>query len=176
MMRIAKTRLYQNPLLSLKARTNAPLPSELKPAKAIGINMMACAKMIGITLAAFTFKGMYWRTPPYCLLPWMRFAYCTGIRRVPCTSRIAKANTRIKITISTMNTIKPPPASFKRLENSWMIALGKRAMIPIKMMKEIPFPTPRSVMRSPNHITNIEPAQSRIVEDMVNQLNPTSNI
>ena len=75
-----------------------------------------------------------------------------------------------------MNTIKPPPASFKRLENSWMTALGKRAMIPIKMMKEIPFPTPRSVMRSPNHITNIEPAQSRIVEDMVNQLNPTSNI
>ena len=39
--------------------------------------------MIGITPAAFTFKGMYWRAPPYCLLPTTRFAYCTGTLRVP---------------------------------------------------------------------------------------------
>ena len=25
--------------------------------------------MIGITLAAKSFKGMYWRAPPYCLFP-----------------------------------------------------------------------------------------------------------
>ncbi len=77
--------------------------------------------------------------------------------------------------ISAKNTIKPPPASFKRDENSWMIAAGKRAIIPIRMMNEIPLPIPLSVIRSPNHITNIEPAQSRTVDEMVNQLNPIAN-
>ena len=173
MIKIANTKLYQKPSLSMKARVKALALSEAeKPASAIGINMIACAKMIGITFAAFTLRGIYWRTPPYCLLPTMRLAYCTGIRRVPCTRRIANANTNKRRMISRMKTIKPPP-SFKREENSWMIAAGKRAMIPIRMIKEIPLPIPRSVIRSPNHITNIEPAQRRIVDEMVNQLKPT---
>ncbi len=48
-------------------------------------------------------------------------------------------------------------------------------MIPIRMMKEIPLPIPLSVIRSPNHITNIEPAQRIITEEMVNQLNPIAS-
>ena len=87
----------------------------------------------------------------------------------------ANAKTKSMITISRMNTINPPPASLRREENSWMIAAGKRAMIPMRMMKEIPLPRPRSVIRSPNHITNIEPAQRRIVDEMVNQLKPTAS-
>ena len=35
--------------------------------------------MIGITPAAFTFKGMYCLAPPYCLLPTILLAYCTGM-------------------------------------------------------------------------------------------------
>ena len=58
------TKLYQNPFISLKVRANDAMnPSSfceaLKPARVMGINMSACAKMIGITLAAFTFRGMY---------------------------------------------------------------------------------------------------------------------
>ena len=77
-------------------------------AKDMGRNMMACAKMMGITPAAFTFRGIYCRTPPYCLLPTIRFAYCTGILRVPCTSKILTTNTRNRKTISTRNATSPP--------------------------------------------------------------------
>ena len=45
--------------------------------------------MIGITPAALILRGMYWRTPPYCLLPITLFAYCTGTLLTPCTSAIA---------------------------------------------------------------------------------------
>jgi len=41
------------------------------------------AKMIGMTPAVFTRRGIYWVTPPYTFLPTTRFAYCTGILRVP---------------------------------------------------------------------------------------------
>lgn len=47
--------------------------------------------MIGITPAVFTFNGIYWRAPPYCLFPTIRLAYCTGTFRVPCTRSIAAA-------------------------------------------------------------------------------------
>ena len=36
------------------------------------------------------------------------------------------------------------------------------------MIREIPLPIPRSVMRSPSHITNIEPAIRMMVETMLN--------
>ena len=81
---MALVKLYQNPTGLLNTAAKPDAASALaKPATVMGINIKACAKMIGITPAAFTFRGMYWRTPPYCLLPTMRLAYCTGIRRVP---------------------------------------------------------------------------------------------
>jgi len=88
--------------------------------------------MMGITPAALIFKGIYWRTPPYCLFPTTRFAYCTGILRVPCTNMIEAAITTSKKTISTRNMIKPPPASVTREANSLIIAPGRREIIPTK--------------------------------------------
>ena len=38
-----------------------------KPAKVIGMYIIACAKMMGITPAALIFNGIYCLTPPYCL-------------------------------------------------------------------------------------------------------------
>ena len=43
-------------------------------------------------------------------------------------------------------------------------------MIPIKMINEIPFPTPLSVILSPSHKINILPAARIIVEDIVNRI------
>ena len=37
-------------------------------------------------------------------------------------------------------------------------ALGRRAMMPDMMISEMPLPTPRSVICSPIHITNMVPA------------------
>ena len=58
------------------------------------------AKMIGITPAWFTFSGMYVLWPPIMRRPTTRFAYCTGIRRCPCSmnttaTMIASAIARI---------------------------------------------------------------------------------
>ena len=133
-------------------------PREPKPANVNGINMIACAKMIGITPAALTFNGIYWRAPPYCLLPTILFAYCTGTLRVPCTKRTAPRITANKSTISITSITKPPCADEMRPMNSSMNAPGRRAMIPIRMINDIPLPTPLSVMRSPSHMINILPA------------------
>ena len=60
MIKSANTALYQKPSLFMNARVNALALSEVeKPASAIGMNMIACAKIIGITLAELTFNGMY---------------------------------------------------------------------------------------------------------------------
>ena len=124
---------------------------------------------MGITPAAFTFKGRYWRTPPYCLLPITLLACCTGILRVPCTRSTAKAITTTNTTSSIRNIIGPPaPFSPSFTMNSCVIACGRRAMIPIIISIDIPLPIPLSVIRSPSHITNIEPAQSIIIDGNVN--------
>ena len=54
------TKLYQNPLLLRNAMANELIsPSFAKnPIRDAGMNIIACAKMIGITLAALTFRGM----------------------------------------------------------------------------------------------------------------------
>ena len=79
--------------------------------------------------------------------------------------------------ISIMNITKPPPEiAVNRLLASWKKACGNRAMIPIIMIKEIPLPTPLSVMRSPSHKMNMEPAAKISVAGIINavQLMPVA--
>ena len=67
--------------------------------------------------------------------------------------------------------MRPPPSAPERAEvNSSTKATGRRAMIPIMMMTETPLPMPLSVMRSPSHKTNIDPA-ARMMVDIT--MNPT---
>ena len=54
-------------------------------AKSCGKYSTETAKMMGITPAWLTFSGMYVLCPPYMRLPTTRFAYCTGMRRCPCS-------------------------------------------------------------------------------------------
>ena len=169
MINSAKTKLYQKPVLSIKARIKELFSPELEnPASDIGINIIACAKMIGITFAAFTFRGMYCRAPPYCLLPIIRFAYCTTTLRVPCTNRMAPAITNNKNSISNRNMTKPPDFSVTREVNSSKSEWGNRAIIPIKMINEIPLPIPLSVILSPSQRTNMLPPAIIIVEEILN--------
>ena len=132
--------------------------------------MIAWAKMIGITPAAFTFKGIYCLAPPYCLLPTILFAYCTGIFLVPCTKRIAAPITNNKNTISIINIIRPPLLFATLDTTSCNKASGKRAIIPIKIINEIPLPIPLSVILSPSHKINILPAAKIMVEVTINRV------
>ena len=66
--------------------------------------------MIGITPDAFTLSGMYCLTPPYCLFPTTRFAYCTGILLVPCTNNIDTTITNSNNATS-INTTRTPANS-----------------------------------------------------------------
>ena len=61
MIKTAKVKLYQNPVKSVKMPQQSliKLSDFEKLATVIGINIIAWAKIIGITPAAFTFKGIY---------------------------------------------------------------------------------------------------------------------
>ena len=145
--------------------------------RSIGNIIRACAKMIGMTPAALIFSGRYWRTPPYCLLPMTRFAYCTGTLRTACTMAMAAMMTRNQMTSSTTRMRGPPtPLPWNFWPISATRAYGRRATIPIMMIREIPLPIPRSVMRSPSHITNMVPAIRMMVDTRlkVKLLQPTA--
>jgi len=82
MMSKANTKLYQKPKTSLKLFFICPANSDLNnPASADGTNIIACAKIIGITPDALSFKGIYCLAPKIFLSsfpPVVLLAYCTG--------------------------------------------------------------------------------------------------
>ena len=55
---------------------------------------------------------------------------------------------------------------------SLKIEAGRKAMIPIMMMSEMPFPIPFSVIRSPSHITKTVPAVRQITVETMNRPRP----
>lgn len=68
-MRKPKRTLYQNSKGERKAFWMLRAQSDLEsPAKAAGTNMIACAKMIGITPAELSLRGIY------CLAPKIFFS------------------------------------------------------------------------------------------------------
>ena len=81
---------------------------------------------------------------------------------------MAPAITNSKNTISNKNiTIPPAPGEDKRETTSWNKDCGKRAIIPIRIMNEIPLPIPLSVILSPSHRINILPAAKMMVEVII---------
>ena len=79
---------YQNPKMSPVAVPTVcqKALSWKNEAIVLGMNMIDCAKMIGMTPAALTRSGRYCVLPPICFRPITRLAYWTGIRRVPCVT------------------------------------------------------------------------------------------
>ena len=63
--------------------------------------------MTGMTPAWLTLSGMYVELPPNILRPTMRRAYCTGMRRWPCSMKMTAATTVMPMT---MTTAEDPPA------------------------------------------------------------------
>ncbi len=63
----------------------------------------------------------------------------------------------------------------KKLPESWNSLnseVGRKAIIAIMMISEIPFPMPFSVIRSPSHITNMVPEVSTITVETMKNVEP----
>ena len=111
------------------------------------------AKISGIMPAELTRSGICVLCPCVMRRRTTRLAYCTGMRRcASCTKTIAAMTSA-----ETMRQDHAPersgwPATAARLR------LGRRAMMPAKMISETPLPIPFSVINSPSQIRNIVPA------------------
>ena len=67
------------------------------------------------------------------------------------------------------NTSPPPPGSRRAWLSRVTMPPGRRATMLAKMISEVPLPTPRLVICSPSHITNIvPPVRVTTVEAMKN--------
>ena len=93
----------------------------------------------------------------------MRLAYCTGMRRWPCSrnttpTMIARPNrqTIVKTSGPLFSRMLPPSA-------------GMRAAMLTNISSDMPLPMPRSVISSPNHMITAVPAV--IVSTMMARLN-----
>ena len=79
------------------------------------------------------------------------------------------AATTSTMTIPMMARSKAVMSPVRAFENSFTAASGMSVTMPAKMIREIPFPMPRSVICSPSHMMNAVPVVSEI---MVMTLNP----
>ena len=111
------------------------------------------AKITGITPAMLIFNGMYVDEPPSVRRPTTRFAYCTGMRRWLCSTNTTTAMTA-NSSNNSRNVLMGP---FDEWNTAKMFA-GNAAAIEVKISSDMPLPTPRSVMRSPSHMTKTVPA------------------
>ena len=104
-----KSTLYQNSKGERKAFCMLSAHSDLEsPAKAAGTNIIACAKMIGITPAELSFRGMYCLAPKIFFStcpPVVRLAYCTGICLTAKVRKIHPKITKSHKRISTITNI-----------------------------------------------------------------------
>ena len=84
----------------------------------------------------------------------MRLAYCTGMRRWPCSTNTTPM---MMISAATQTAAKTMPP---RLSRMVLPSDGMRAAMPAKISSDMPLPMPRSVTSSPIHITSAAPAVS----------------
>ena len=105
--------------------------------------------------------------PPYTFLPTTRLAYETGIFRVPCVNNTTKAITA-NIIPSRITSLRIPRTPSLIRVISVTITFGTRETIPTIIIKEIPFPIPLSVIRSPIHIKSIVPVTRLTIPVKIN--------
>ena len=119
------------------------------------------ANITGITPAITNLIGICVFCPPYIFLPTTFFAYCTGTLLSASVTNTTPATINIA-PIIIPNTINSPvvekPAEVNINLYNDTTPLGNPAIIPIKIIIEIPFPTPFAVICSPNHISSAVPA------------------
>ena len=127
--------------------------------------------MTGMTPAWLTFSGMYVDEPPNILRPTIRRAYCTGIRRWPCSMKITAA--MMTRPIASTTTKMSQPCEFL-IDHR---AAGNDETIEVKIRIDMPLPIPRSVISSPNHMIIAVPAViTMTINSIVDMLSLTSRV
>ena len=124
--------------------------------------------MTGITPPTFTFRGRWVDCPPMTLRPTTRLAYCTGIRLCALSTNTMNPTTTTMMDSRSMTNSGDHCCCTSRVKISWP-ALGKPLTIPAKMIRDIPFPMPLSVILSPSHMMNAVPV---VWVSMVMNTNP----
>src|SRR3989344_7002772 len=153
--------LLINPATEFAISPTGPANPPKNPAIIPGNKRTESAKMTGITPAGLTFKGRYVETPPNILLPRTLLAYETGIFL---RASVISTTPAIIATDNAKNKRYEGILLGSQLMNVWKILVGRLATIPAKINNEMPLPMPCSVMISPIHIKNIEPATIVIME------------
>ena len=116
--------------------------------------------MTGITPAVLTFNGINVDWPPTIFRPCIFLAYCTGIFLVASLSTMTRTIVT-RMTAIIIRAAKAPCARvlpFTNISNSPVISDGMLERMLIIRTMEIPFPTPFCVIRSPIHISKVDPA------------------
>src|SRR6478735_3702166 len=142
-----------------QAGTSSPACGWLNCAMSAGMYSSDEAKMTGTTPAMLTLIGMYVDVPPYMRRPTMRLAYCTGMRRWDCSTKTTAAMTNMPRMMMSRNVPQP---LFSLMAHS---EPGKPAAMDVKIMSDMPLPTPLSVTSSPNHM--MRPVPAVIVRSMM---------
>ena len=122
--------------------------------------MIACAKMIGITPAELMRIGMKVFCPSLIRpRPMTLRGIWIGIRRAPTVTAITPATTK---SMTAIRMIRPwidiTPVSMNCSVRA--VPGRKPCMIEKKIIRLIPLPMPRSVIRSPSHMTKRAPVVS----------------
>ena len=120
--------------------------------------------MAGMTPAGFTLTGRCEFCASVIFMPTWRRGYWMVILRSARSMNTTNMMTATTITMTPMITaglIAPERPEAKNCAS----AAGTSAMIPTKMMSEMPLPMPRAVICSPSHIRNIVPPTSVMTQD-----------
>ena len=110
--------------------------------------------------AALTLSGRCVDCPPITLRPRICLPYCTGIFLTESVMKTVPITATTMSATSTTSDRIPNSGLVTKLFRTVVTPPGKPAIIPTVMINEMPCPMPRSVICSPNHITNDVPAVS----------------
>ena len=125
-----------------------------------GTMMIDCAKMIGITPAELIRIGMNVFCPSRMRpRPITLRGIWIGMRRAATVIAITPVTTPI-MTVSNTSKLNSVIASMLNSSSVRNVPGMNPSMMEKKIMRLIPFPTPRSVIRSPSHITKMAPVVS----------------
>ena len=99
--------------------------------------------------------------------PIIRLAYWTGIRRCDSSTKTMASMVSRPIPMTIANTRQPC------VWTTWPRPAGKPAAMEVKISRDMPLPTPFSVIRSPNHMTMRHPVVRAMTTSSTVRMEPS---
>ena len=130
----------------------------------VGKSSRELAKIAGITPDGFTLTGRWLFCASAIFMPIWRRGYWIVIFRSARSMKTTNVITAMTMMITptiTAGLMAPERPDAK----NWASAAGTSAMMPTKMISEMPLPTPRAVICSPSHMRNMVPPTNVITQE-----------